>query len=330
METLTWEVLERHLNKTAPALVSMGGTRDVRIGFEPAKGRLFIRAPLKKGAAVPPSQFAEITLEARLVDKHPVLEASTVASHLYREFHRLASLFAEECERPGVDCVDAFQTVAGRWRELITARSMLSVEEQTGLIGELAVLEALLTRLGHRAVESWTARAADLPDRHDFRIEKLDLEVKTTSNPRRLHVIHGLRQFAPSAGHRLYLISIRIERAGLGSGRSLPDRVRRIREQLHAEHQSGKIFEKLLEAAGYRDSDVALYSEQYVMADAPVVIPVDEHCPRLTPDIVSRALGPALSARLSSDVNYRVNVDGLGRQLAAATGLAALDQLRVE
>ena len=76
MEILSWERLSTHLDKGVPALLPMGGTHHVQIGFDPAVGRLFLRVPIDSGAAVPPSAFAELAMKQTLVDGDPMLEIS--------------------------------------------------------------------------------------------------------------------------------------------------------------------------------------------------------------------------------------------------------------
>jgi hypothetical protein len=316
MEILSWERLSTHLDRGVPALLSMGGTHQVQIGIDPSVGRLFLRVPVDSGAEVPPSTFTELAVEQTLVNGDPVLEISVDSSHLFTEFHRLGGLFTEELEREGQTPVDAFLAVVERWRELTAVRRLLSVDEQLGLFGELAVLEALTGKYGPGAIEAWTARVGDIPERHDFRIGAVDLEVKSTRGSRRRHVIHGLRQLHPAQGHELFLVSLQFESAGLGGGRSLPERVDRIRTALSGAEAALKLFVDKLKAAGFLDYDAAYYRTRYTAADAPMLIPVNEYCPRLTSAAIRTAIGPDLAVRIEPDVVYRIDVDGLGTPLA--------------
>lgn len=318
LETLSWERLEGHIGKNAPILLSMGGTRGVSIGFDPVVRRLFLRLPLEKNAKVPASPYAELDLEARQQGSITVLEIFTTADHLFRDFHRLAGLLAEDFERPGQTAVGAFLAVVERWRELTTKRSLLSPEEQLGLVGELVVLNALISKHGPVALSSWTGRAKDMPERHDFRIGAIDVEVKSTRGSQRQHVVHGLRQMEPSKGHDLFLVSLRFEAAGMGNGSGLSERVQAVRRILSVNHLALEEFEAKLAAARFRTSDMAHYQERLILADTPMLIPVDTSFPRLVPSMVSKAMGPALASRIDNDVVYRVNVEGLGTPLSAS------------
>jgi hypothetical protein len=330
METLSWEKLERHIGTGKPILLPMGGTRAVLIGFDPSGARLFLRMPLDNDAQVPASPYAELRVEARTDGRDTVLEIYTASSHLFKEFHRLAGLRTEEFERGGQTAVGALSAVVKRWRELTTKRGLLSAEEQLGLVGELAVLEGLSRRHGPSVVSSWTGRMPSFPERHDFRVGQVDLEVKATRMSRRQHIIHGLRQLKPSSGYRLFLISLRFESAGMGNGASLCDRVRIVRKTLSGNRAAREEFETKLRAADYSDLDEAHYQERLILADPPVIIAVDEKCPRLIPETVRDAIGLERANRIGDDVTYRIDVEGLGVVLAASMEAKALGLLSVE
>lgn len=316
METLSWERLEPHIGTATPILLSMGGTRGVSIGFDPTMHRLFLRLPLEKNAQVPASPYAELALEARKQDSKAVLEIFTESDHLFRDFHRLAGLLVEDFEQLGQTAVGAFLAVVERWRELTTKRNLLSAEERLGLTGELVLLEALIRKHGPSAVSSWTGRNEDKPERHDFRVGNIDIEVKSTKSSQRQHVIHGLRQLEPSKGHRLFLVSFRFEAAGMNNGKSLSEQVRAIRELLVGHEQDLQVFEAKLAAARFREADEAHYQERLILADAPHLISVDAKFPRIVPSMVRDAIGADLAGRIENDVLYRVNVEGLGTPLA--------------
>lgn len=330
METLSWERLQDHIGKETPALVSMGGSRGVEIGFEPKSTRLFVRMPLEAGAVLPASPYSELLLEERVKGQHTFLEICVRSSHLYREFHRLAGLLTEELESPGQTTVGAFLGVVDRWRELTQTRRLLSDEEQLGLCGELAVVEALLVRFGSEAIKSWTARGPKVQERHDFRIDRVDLEVKSTRMSRRQHVVHGLKQLEPSAGHDLFIVSLRFEAAGMANGRSLVQRVQSIRIALADSPQALADFENKLGAADYRDADAAHYQEKLIFADVPMLIRVDAACPRLVRTQIQSLLGTDLAARIGNDITYRIDVEGLGEPLDAASPGKSFAPLNVE
>lgn len=324
METLSWELMKEHISSANPSVLPMGGSREVLIGFAPDTSRLFLRLPLEADAKVPPSPYVELKVEPRVDGGKRVLEVYTQTAHLFQEFHRFAGLMTEEFEHAKQTAVNAFLVVVKRWRELTTKRDILTEEEQLGLMGELVVLEALIRRNGVTAIESWTGRA-EKPERHDFRIENIDIEVKATRSSQRNHIIHGLRQLEPSGGHRLFVVSLRFEAAGMNNGRSLAEYIQVVRNGVASSRDKSDQFEEKLLAARYRNDDAAHYQERLILADEPIAIAVDDNIPRLDTSVIQNAIGPSLASRIDNDVTYRINVEGLGVPLAnsSLTGLFA-------
>jgi hypothetical protein len=331
MELLGWERLSEHIQSQFPVLVPMGGTRGAAIGCDPSSHRLFLRLPSDVGDVLPASPYADLHIEARRDDGKPVIEIFTTSSHLFKEFHSFAELLTEEYEHSELSAATAFAAVVERWRELALRRDLLSPEEQLGLAGELAVLNALVRHHGPAAVSGWTGRmTAATPERHDFRVAAIDLEVKSTRSARRQHLIHGLRQLEPSAGHRLFLLSIRFEAAGFENGVTLGMRIADIRALLSSNVAAAKEFDEKLLTARYRDEDDMQYRDKTILADSPTLIPVDEKCPRLVASTIHGALGADLAARIAQDLTYRIDVEGLGTSLGTSTEARAIGLLSVE
>lgn len=330
METLTWGRLEDYLRSDRPAALSMGGTKGVIIGFDPTTSRLFFRANLLPGTAIPASQFVELGIERRTIERTEVLEVFTCSRHLFREFHRLAGLFAEEYERIEATAVDAFKAVIDRWKGLTERRELLTTDEQLGLMGELVVLATLIRSHGTALVSAWTGRLPDSQERHDFRYIEIDFEVKSTRSPRRRHVIHGLKQLEPISGRKLFLLSLRFERAGLGHGYSLAERVGEVRGLLTTSSTDLAEFESRLASSRYQDTDDEHYQDKYVLSDEPVVLVVNDQCPRLVSESIRSALGESLASRIGSDLTYRIDIEGLGQSISqsADAGILGLSAIR--
>jgi len=168
------------------------------------------------------------------------------------------------------------------------------------------------------------------PERHDFRVGAVDLEVKSTRSAMRHHVVHGLRQLEPSEGHRLFLVSLRFDAAGLQNGLTLGMRVSMLRGLLPAGGEARKTFESKLLMARYCDDDDAQYPDRTILADTPLIILVDDACPRLVPSSLRQALGAALASRVDHDVTYRINVDGLGSPINKSDDAKLLRLSQVE
>lgn len=312
METLSWETLERHLAQGSPSILSMGGTKGVQLGSNPSISRIFVRLPVPPETSAPLNRLSELQVDVRIADGKPVLEVSSASPALIREFHRFAGLLTEDFEKPGCSAVEAFNSAVDRWQEFAARKQVLTSEQQVGLCGELVFLEALIGSIGGTAaVSAWTARTLQFAERHDFRTRNLDLEIKTTRGAIRQHIIHGLKQLEASPRSDLYVVSLRLEGAGAGTGTTLSDRVGSIRNRLANAHEALASFNERLKAAKYRDADTESYSEKLRLADAPVLVKVENSFPRIVPRTLAETMPKSVAARVLH-VEYRIDMEGLG------------------
>ena len=289
----------------------MGGTRDVRIGFNPEARSIFIQIPIDPNSSAPPSLYAELDTQILNYGSETILEITTKAEHLFREFHRFAGILTEDFERPEQTALGSFEIAIYQWQELTSRKDLLTDEQKLGLQGELAFLRALLRIYGVQSVTAWTGRNRLLAERHDFRINGIDIEIKSTRNSRRQHTIHGLGQLQPSVDHNLYLFSIKYEGAGLADGRSLYDEIEDIRVSLGKTSSERTEFDSRIYAVGYRDVDAKHYQDKLIFADLPALIIVDDQFPRITKDTLLSSISAEISVRIN-DVSYRIDVEGMG------------------
>lgn len=80
--------------------------------------------------------------------------------------------------------------------------AFLSVEKETGLLGELILLNTLLDHIMD-AVESWKGPEGNI----DFHLDKILIEIKSTLKNFHTHTINGLDQLDNKEGYFLYLCS---------------------------------------------------------------------------------------------------------------------------
>jgi len=189
-------------------------------------------------------------------------------------------------------------------RELLASRRCLTDEKVLGLIGELLVLQHVISSSGEQiAIGSWLGPAAE---EHDFSFRCFDAEVKTTKSEHRVHVISSETQLEPSPDTPLHLISIQITRAGTAAESfTLPSLITDIRESLD---QSLRTFDSALEGLGWRDADKDLYKVRYQLRSVPRAYLVNAQFPAIT----SARLDAVVPNRPSvSSVSYRVNVSDL-------------------
>lgn len=204
--------------------------------------------------------------------------------------------------RGGASFASATNAALTNLRSIISARRRLSSEQQLGLTGELLLARHLLRSAPERNVLDWWL--GPLAEQHDFALPDADIEVKTTTAERRMHVISGTGQLRPNPGRRLWLVSIQLTRAGGADGISLAGLVAQVRTQL-AEHTSR--FTEHLAALGWSDDDTDLYHDRFLLRSAPAAYLVDEDFPALTPERLASAVP---HSDLVSAVSYRIDVSG--------------------
>jgi len=121
METLKWSQVERYLSGGAPALLPMGGTRDVCIGIDRGGRRMFVRLHMGAGEVSPEGSFHDLKVEKVVVADSDVLEISTESVEIFKEFHKFSGLLTEEFEREGQTAPGAFLETVKRWGRLIAS-----------------------------------------------------------------------------------------------------------------------------------------------------------------------------------------------------------------
>jgi hypothetical protein len=187
--------------------------------------------------------------------------------------------------------------------EILASSGGLSLPRQIGLFGELTVLLALAAHTdAKQAVKAWIG-----PDReeHDFGLVTTDLEVKTTISEKRSHWITGLSQLTRSPGRALYVVSIQLTAAGVGSGASLAELV----QAAYALPQVPTTqLDLALESAGYYSHHDDLYRTRWLFRSRPEFFLVDDKFPALTAEHVFRSVP---QPERIDDVRYRIDLDGI-------------------
>lgn len=296
-----------------------GQQRTHRIGKSPKidvfgdaiNGRLGITIELKKKQEIPEEIAKLAFIQCRIFPqggKH-FLELHTASDSLRRQFYQFATAVADRILLENTEPIAATVAELKCFDELLAPRSLLSIEKQIGLIGELTFLNRLLDASGPGGIIAWVGPVGEP---HDFRIGKQEIEVKTSSGTRRIHRIHGLEQLFPSTGMRLALVSILLEPAGKSSGFSLNSLIQQTVAQLKKEPQKQKRLKELLTKVGWQESDSKYYTRQWRLRRPIVQINVDDKFPRIGRLAVATVLGP-LASRIDR-VEYDVNMEGLGSE----------------
>lgn len=235
------------------------------------------------------------------------LSISTVSQALFSEFYHMGALISDRVQFNGENPIDAVEDVLTDIRSLTAKDRPLTDTEEIGLFGEFWVLRRLIEAFGAKAVGSWIG-----PGRreHDFRIRKIELEVKTTTRIRRVHAIHGLGQLLPSPGNSLFLFSLHISPAGAGNGLSLTSLRNEILALLKKYPGSLSVFNNMVGKFRLKEKDWELFKRGWVLRGPALLIPSAE-CPSLTVEQLRKVLPAAHAARIDS-VEYDINVEGLG------------------
>lgn len=185
-------------------------------------------------------------------------------------------------------------------RTILASRRRLSPDQQTGLLGELLLVRSLLNLHPEEDVIEWWL--GPLAEQHDFAFPGADVEVKTTTAERRVHVIHGTGQLRPNPHRLLWLLSIQVTRAGGADGVSLTGLVEAVRGRLDSRREG---FLEHLVAQGWRDTDADLYRDRYLLRSDPLAYLVDDDFPAITDERLALSVP---HPDLVSAVTYRVDV----------------------
>lgn len=316
---LRWDVFSARIDDGPPSLEPIAGQPKAFLFIDPGGARIGVRFCAKQVSVVP-SPLAEVSVRAIGSGRAQMLEVSTANHKLYREFYGFCCSLADRIQLDGQIPAKAISDTLRAWAALVRQRTLLSAERQVGLLGELLFFKRIAEKVG------WDAAAASWlgPDseEHDFSLSRVDVEVKTTRNERRIHQIESLTQLRPKLKRPLLLISIQVTpSAGKGST-TLPEVVAATLARM-TEHAPSAVdlIREQLSRLGWSDGDVDLYPQRYQMRTDMAAIRVDTNCPAIVPETLS-ALPEASRARIER-VAYTIDVEGLG----VLDGTAAFEQI---
>lgn len=315
-----WDaILRDYIESGVPGLLVIRPDPSAVLFIDAAATRIGARFAASDNEPPPLSPLDSISVANVAIDGCRYIEVATSTAALFRNFYLLIADVIADVVGEGADVRSALAASLTRWHALLREAAVLTIERQVGLFGELWLLRRLVDVLGPSAVEAWTG-----PERqsHDFRLMATEIEVKTTVGARRVHTISGLTQLIPSPGCALFIASLRLEDGGAG-GETLPDAVAAVRGRLGGHEDARHRFDAGLDAVGYRDVDAAYYSRRRRLADAPVIVPVEDGCPRLTLESLERLPASYATDRVVS-VSYEIDVTGLGFVDNTAEFLAVL------
>lgn len=206
------------------------------------------------------------------------------------------------------DAVRAVVRQIERWRRFLERRrEILTGEEVRGLIGELAVLERLIARIGaDEALMSWKSPSGSI---RDFECPALALEVKTfmASAGASVRISEPL-QLQPEPGIPLLLTCVELARTQQ-PGCTLADHVSRISRRLEHDVTLIEEFENRLALAGYLPAHAERYCDGYVIGGVHAFL-IDENFPRIRPaDIPAHVIHVQFSLEVLPLTRFSVDPD---------------------
>lgn len=202
------------------------------------------------------------------------------------------------------------------FRELLESAPGMSAEVESGLFGELTVLDFLISGTsGSEAVAAWRGPNGD---EHDFDLGCGDLEVKATTSETRVHWIGSLGQLTPTPGRKLWLLSVQLT-TGLKDGATIAELITKLRSRLSGADQC--VFDKMLYAAGWRDRYTAKIRRRFQLRSTPLLLPVNVDFPALTQERIAAA---GMAPSRLREIAYSIDVTGLAEESCPPTAISQL------
>lgn len=304
---ITWENFVPYIKSGHPQSFVPRGDPKIELYVSESGSRIGLRTPCKNIQEVVKLRMAFV--DCRQVVKGDVqqMDLSTNVEEVFTTFFSLACDIANRVQLGGVEAALAACQAFDAMKELGKQSGVMSTEEQHGLYGELWILRRLLKQANPVPLQAWTGPERDA---HDFRLEDVEIEVKTTIGSKRVHKINNKRQLLATPGRTLYLASVMLCPAL--RGKSLPQLVEEVRELLPEDARSA--YAESLESYGthgYRAQDAIHYGDLLDERAPVALVPIDEKVPAITPAVLEQALGADVATRIDG-IQYDVNVEGLG------------------
>lgn len=304
---IEWAQLrEKYIGPGIPFEQPLVGDPQLSLVFDPRPARLGLR--LRHSNEERKSRLSSlqnVLVRNVLIGGAVHTEVLTESRDLFRPIYALIADVLSRVAEGQVDVLVAIKQSMEEFHLLLSGQSGMSREKAIGLYGELWVLRSLI-QAGAPSVDPWVGADRQL---HDFRLDRVDLEVKTTTANVRRHEIHGLNQLTPSPGRKLILVSLRLGHAGAEPGESLRDLAQSINVQIKGDSRALQRFGLLLSTAGY-DAEHEECQVRYRLVAPAMSVSMDTDFPELSYAWLHQKLGdPASRIR---DVQLSLDLEGLG------------------
>lgn len=300
---LSSEYLKDYLDAGSRAVVVIAGQPVTHLLIDPPHQRIGLEVEWD-GSDLP--DLADYVHLATCVAFHDGQDWSQIwiedARVLVDGYPMLCAL-ADKIQEDGVPMAAAIPEVLASYRRILERPDRLSAQEEVGLMGELIVLDHLIRTLGEGpAVDGWLGADAE---EHDFVVDEIDIEVKTTTGESRRHWIGSSTQLIPGPGRRLVLLSIQVT-TGTEQDRTLGSQVASIREALG--NGARAVFDAKLLKLGWLEIYAPQYRRHFRLRSVPLALAVDEGFPAIT---VGRLAAAGLPVERFLRVSYELDISGL-------------------
>lgn len=300
---LTHDGLAAYVSAGVSAALKIDGTPVAYVILEPSCNSVALRVPAGPRGIPELTGYRHISTARVHWNDRPWHEVRVEGSPLNASYPVICGI-TDRIQLDGREFSQAVVESLTALHRLFATAARLAEEEEIGLFGEVCVLQHLVQRMGARAaVASW--RGPD-GEEHDFDIEGGDVEVKTTLSESRRHWISHIAQLQPTLERPLSLLSLQLTTAAEG-GVDLPTLIGAVASTLD-DAKSTSVFERCLEAVGWRAEDAELYRRRFRLRSRPALYTVDAVFPALT---TARLAAAAIDALRIPQIRYMVDLDGL-------------------
>jgi hypothetical protein len=296
--------VREYLAAGVPTLVPIAGDPPVYLSIDPAQERLAVRVPWTGGELPDLGPYRHLTAETIVRDGERWGEVAVVGRDILIDAYPVLCAIADRVQERHLPLSIAVADVLGSYHELLRALGRLTDQEETGLFGELFVLDRLLTLLGeNEAIGAWRGAHSE---EHDFGLADDDVEVKTTTTEARRHWVGTLTQLEPTQARPLWVLSLQLTAAGVG-GLTLPELIAGIRHKI-VDGSVRHRLEACLADVRWSDTRASLYGRRFRLRSAPAAFRVDTDFPAITPTRLAKAGVAAEHVRAAS---YLIDLTGV-------------------
>tara|TARA_B100000965_G_scaffold90243_1_gene73391 strand:- start:5878 stop:7353 length:1476 start_codon:yes stop_codon:yes gene_type:complete len=307
LASIPWNIIEKYIDKDEliPNLVK--GNPNTKLFAGQGMLKYFIPSiDMDEETLKSLRKLKFIQLSKEQINQEDGLSLKVVNKERMEVFYDFVTFINQKLGDGQIPNIGTIKNSVELWRGLLSQfRNQDQLER--GLLGELWVLNELINLYGSRFVEYWIGPSHQ---RHDFRFDNVELEIKTTNSKDRTHTISSVEQLEPTEGSKLYMISILLTSTTRSNSESLNvhDLFLEISEKLdtsHKQHLDALLNDYLIDPDLYRHLNTP-----YALTDIPKIIYIDDEFPKITLDEFHNLRAHERIRRIT----YSLNVDNLGEE----------------